>query len=144
MMEGIQSDKSHLLLSSATGFDCGKGGKNPLLLSLGMQKTKHSDLIICLQTISQLTGSGFVQQGALKRLFLSKPGSFSNPGASEVPGPKIKAKFIKYQCPGQQNQGRSLDGKQIWPVWNSFHMANACFHAASLPTLAASSHDLRS
>lgn len=92
------------------GFTVEKG-KDLILLSLGVQKTKNPDLIISLQTISQLTGSGFMWQGALKRLFLSRSGSSSNPGTLEVQEPKIKGKLIKYQCPAQQNQGRSLDGK---------------------------------
>lgn len=134
MMEGIQSDKSHLLPSSVTGLDCGKGGeKNLILLSLGMQKTKQPDLIIGLQTTSQLTGSGSVQQGVMKRLSSA--------------GQEVLVILEHQKCKSQRLNPNlsstsaladkirvgvwSLDGKKVRPVWNCFHMANTCFHAHS-------------
>lgn len=100
MMEGIQSDKSHLLPSSVTGLERGKGGKKSDTALSGHAENKATRSDHRPANNFSAHRQWLCVTRSHEETFLNRPGSFSNPGTSKVQGPKTKPKLIKYQCPG--------------------------------------------
>lgn len=108
-----------------------EGQRKLILLSLGMQfeKTKQTDLTICLQTTLQLTvgcsvgrWSKFSASQEKVLVFLSKRTVHEN-----HKGQTLKPSLSSTSA--QANKIRPgvlvLDGKQAWRIWSYFNAANA-------------------